>query len=501
MKSISPQISEGLYVLIKSLKKSEKRSFKLFINKQNKIDGQNTYLGLFNAIDKQEVYNEQLLLKKLKFSPRKLSYTKHLLYELILKSLRHLHDEQNPNFKLRTLLNNIEILYQKALYRQSYKMLIKAKQLAFDTDNYSYIPDLLRWSSQLFFHIPSIVEQYNMPQLPEEHHKITHKLYQELVLKGVRDAILCFQIKNPVVNTSAEHTHLKLLINHPILKVAPNDLTLQAKMAYYEILGVYHQLTNDLQNACDYYEKLVGLWENKKDFLVSMGYRYSQHIFVFLKLHMITHRDINFEQWFAKLDNAPMANTQENTERSALSLSLKKLYELLYKKELSLENEIEAILNLSPQKDASSFTLNYYLCLVCFSQKKLRKATLHLNNIFYHSHYKLLSTKQKGFIKILELILHYDLDNTMIVDHLHKSVYRFIHKYRKESNFERMVIKYLKKLYNTTDKDTVLLAFKKELQIFPKGAIPWQMFEFEILMNWVKNNAALYNTKGSVIIE
>ena len=122
------------------------------------------------------------------------------------------------------------------------------------------------------------MEQYNAPQLPEEHNKITHKLYQELVLKGIRDAILCFQIKTPVVSTSDELTHLKILINHPILKANPNDFTLQAKMAYYEALGVYSQLINDLNNACHYYEQLVGLWENRKDFLVSLGYQYQQHV-------------------------------------------------------------------------------------------------------------------------------------------------------------------------------------------------------------------------------
>ncbi|OJJ21197.1 hypothetical protein BKI52_11565 [marine bacterium AO1-C] len=482
MKSISLPISEGLFVLIKSLKKSEKRNFKLFINKQTKMDGINTYLRLFNAIDKQDNYNEELLIKKLKFSQRKLAYTKHLLYELVLKSLRHLHDERNPDFKLRTLLANTEILYQKALYRQSYKMLLKAKKLALETENYSYLPDVLRWSAQLFFHSLENSTPQHALGLIEDHKRITAKLNQELILKGIRETIFCFQCKHYVANTSEEQANLELLMNHPLLKLKPDNFSFQAKLAYLEINGMYFQLINHPKKAFQCYEKLVLLWDQNPKFRQLKSERHRQHLFVFLKLGLINRNHLNYLSWFTKFDQTPVVNAQEDTEKQALSLCLKKLYYFL-----NNVNGYKEGAETLRQSAGSSFTLNYHLSLIYFSQNKPSKALLHLNKVFYHPVTKTLSYKQQGFIKILELLLHYDLGNLNSIDHLHKSVYRFIHKYRKEAGFERMVIKYLKKLYNANNPSPVLLAFEQELRAFSKNLIPWQAFEQELLFTWIKS--------------
>ena len=48
---------DRLFELIKSLSKSEKRYFKLFCSSES---GKSNYLKLFDAIDKQEVYNERI---------------------------------------------------------------------------------------------------------------------------------------------------------------------------------------------------------------------------------------------------------------------------------------------------------------------------------------------------------------------------------------------------------------------------------------------------------
>ena len=54
---------ENLFVLIKSLSKSEKRQFKLYVGRME--SNQNSkFLILFNLLDKMEVYDEKIILKK-----------------------------------------------------------------------------------------------------------------------------------------------------------------------------------------------------------------------------------------------------------------------------------------------------------------------------------------------------------------------------------------------------------------------------------------------------
>ena len=78
---------ENLFVLIKSLSKSEKRQFKLFVGRMgSNLDSK--FLKLFNILDKIESYDEKLILKKRVVSKQQLSNLKAHLYKQILISLK-----------------------------------------------------------------------------------------------------------------------------------------------------------------------------------------------------------------------------------------------------------------------------------------------------------------------------------------------------------------------------------------------------------------------------
>jgi hypothetical protein len=118
--------------LIKSLKQAshEKRFFKLHSALQS---GDKNYLRIFDAIDKQKVYDEEGMKKLF----AKETFIKHLpseknhLYKLILKALRAYHcRELVVSGMLKQEIKNIEILYQKALYVECNKLLHRAKRIA-----------------------------------------------------------------------------------------------------------------------------------------------------------------------------------------------------------------------------------------------------------------------------------------------------------------------------------------------------------------------------------
>ena len=57
------ELKDNLFVLIKSLTKSEKRQFKLFVNRMgSNLDSK--FLNLFNLLEKSDRYDEKLILKK-----------------------------------------------------------------------------------------------------------------------------------------------------------------------------------------------------------------------------------------------------------------------------------------------------------------------------------------------------------------------------------------------------------------------------------------------------
>ena len=91
------KIKEDLLTLIKSLTKSEKRYFKLFIAK-NSIGESSNYIKLFDLIEKAGSVEKQIIQKLYQdedFMGNQFRVYKYLLYRQILKSLSAYHAERS----------------------------------------------------------------------------------------------------------------------------------------------------------------------------------------------------------------------------------------------------------------------------------------------------------------------------------------------------------------------------------------------------------------------
>ena len=57
------ELKDNLFVLIKSLTKSEKRQFKLYVGRMDSNED-SKFLKLFNQLDKMTLYKEDVIIKK-----------------------------------------------------------------------------------------------------------------------------------------------------------------------------------------------------------------------------------------------------------------------------------------------------------------------------------------------------------------------------------------------------------------------------------------------------
>jgi hypothetical protein len=103
--------ADPLFQLIKSLQKSEKRNFKLYI-RRNSANEDLKIIQLFDALDKIGNYDEAVLLKKLpSIKKQQLSNIKAHHYKQLLASLRLLSSEENIDIQLHEQLDYARILY------------------------------------------------------------------------------------------------------------------------------------------------------------------------------------------------------------------------------------------------------------------------------------------------------------------------------------------------------------------------------------------------------
>ena len=100
---------DEVFLLIKSLDKSEKRLFKLFANRHS-AQIELKIVQLFNAMDAMEEYQDELLLsKKGIFNKAQLPNLKAHLYKQILHALRQSPDTNDIDIILSVVKANIRI--------------------------------------------------------------------------------------------------------------------------------------------------------------------------------------------------------------------------------------------------------------------------------------------------------------------------------------------------------------------------------------------------------
>ena len=78
---------DNLFVLVKSLTKSEKRQFRLYVGRMGSNQDAK-FLNLFQQLDRMSRYEEKIILSKGIVTKQQLSNLKAHLYKQILVSLR-----------------------------------------------------------------------------------------------------------------------------------------------------------------------------------------------------------------------------------------------------------------------------------------------------------------------------------------------------------------------------------------------------------------------------
>jgi hypothetical protein len=125
---------DDLFELIRSLTPSEKRYFKLHADKYTGSDYKSHYEKLYDALQHwpSDSYDEKEFKKKQKGKAflKNLPTEKNYLKELLLKTLRNYHSENDRATSLHEMLLDIRLLLDKGLKNQAAKVIDRAMRIA-----------------------------------------------------------------------------------------------------------------------------------------------------------------------------------------------------------------------------------------------------------------------------------------------------------------------------------------------------------------------------------
>ena len=456
--------SEDIVKLIKSLSKSEKRYFKVFV-KNNK--GKNKYyIELFNLIDQQGTSLKKVIKDKVNtknFEERSFKLHKYRLYNLILKSLNAYHADNSNEDKILELIRQTKRLFDKNLYSQATKTLEKAKSIAAKYEKFPLLLELNQWEKKIIM-ASSIYEETNagdIKHLAEEERLTTQKVdnaneYWELY------ALMYIDYRISGGARMQENGNIKI-INKPILKDDKYALSYSSKRNYYAINILYYDLANDLQKAYEYAKNQIVYIESKPDQIEENPITYTMAVYNLLTISQYLKK---YEEFFKNISKLKSLLKKFPHPLSFLirffNMELMANIEIgHFRNAIALVPEIEALLN--KEKDKSNLLLEFFIlnkATLYFGIKDYQKALFNLNEIL-NKEKIYLSQEHYSFVRMFQVIIHFEKGNLELLPYLLKSLYRYLLQRKNLFKIESLLIKFFKTEFKTIiNKRNQIIAFK-----------------------------------------
>lgn len=463
--------SEHLFFLIKSLSKAEKRSFKLSA-KSNVNNGENNYTLLFDAIDRMNTYDHEVLVKKLKGKIRtdNISTLKVQLNNMILKSLRANNTMDDPRAELRKYMDYLYILYEKGLYSQCKKLLNKVKSLARDTGDYLSLDGL----SILEFHIAlkeanaEDLREYVDVTYPEvKEARKTNDILAEFEYLTVKMRLLT--LESTSVGGSLSPERFAPIIEHPIMNLPIEEYPLQCQIDYHTIWGHYHYTMKHPQKAYFHRKKALELQEQ-----TSLGMRYWLTHARFLLVCLTTYKmfdefDKELEHIMTVINKTP-ASKRSDTFEAELNTTL---YNIRFHRDLDEGNfariaeyidELEAhFSNAVHQIDTNlKMALFFNLSYAYLGNGEYKRALKWVNELLNTPEMRNLREDIHAHARVVNICTHYSLGNYDLIPSLVKSTQRYLKGKNRHTLILSSFLRFANRYFTEPYTDRLKEVFQKE---------------------------------------
>ena len=483
------KLSNKLCELISSMNKNEKGFFVKFAQSQRE---KSNYLDLFHALCDPNIETTETLEEKYPNAGflKNINFYQNYLYEVILKSLRFYFEDQHIDIQLYALLSEINVLEAKGLKKQSAMLLKKAKKKALAHHQYPILIEILKkQATQLV-----ATSQKN---LMEETSAIYAEIFDTLKIieeeftyrKLSHFMLLCYR-QGAWSATQRYPDLLKSISDDPAMNEGVEPRSFFAKYLKYNIRSIEAQIYGDSQVAHTNYLKILSIWEAHPALIKSNPNFFKINISNFLSNAILINQVDEFEKYIKILEGLETRNEKEKIEsfqnvvlfRILFFLNQNRLKEgEIYIK--SVEKKLETWTDkLNP---ARAVAIYYNILMLYFLIEEFGEAQKWANLILNKQN-KDIRVDAGFFARIMKLIIHYELNDDLILDSLHISLKRQLAGKKQKDNYEKTILLHFKHLMNNLSgnkKTQAFVRFKNDIAAF-KDLIP-QPISINELLIWL----------------
>lgn len=500
---------ENLFILIKSLSKSEKRQFKLYAGRVEA--NQNAkFLHLFNFLDRSSHYNEKEILKKNFVTKQQLSNLKAHLYRQILVSLRMNPSIKNTRIQIREQLDFATVLYQKGLYKQSLKILDKAKSIATRFEE--------KYTAFEIVELEKVIEsQYITPSMSNR----TEQLIRDASVLSDQNE-LCSQLSNlslqlyerltktGYAKSDEEFRNITKFFFERLPSVDYEQMGFRERLWFCKAHVWYSLLTQDFLSSFKFATRWVELFDHYPLMIYSHPVFYLKANNFLLEALVLIKYPKKFKQVLKKMEG--IVNSKDfpkNDNLGALSFLYSSNNQLnLY----FLEGKFKEGLVIIPkilhnierfknQIDPHHVMMLYYkLACLYFGCEQYEEAIVYLNQIVNNKDLK-MREDLLCFTRVLNLVAHYEAGYDFHIDRHIRDTYKFLLKMDDLHEVQKSMITFIRTLGNIYPHELKenFKKLHKELKPYEDDPYERRAFLYLDVLSWLESK--IYNKPIAKIIQ
>jgi len=456
---------------------------------------------LFDAIDKMDEYDEELLLKKNEsIKKQQLSNSKAHLYRQILSSLRLIKHEDNIDIQLHEQMDHARILYNKGLYHQSLKILDRLKDLARAHNQFTYLQQAIFFEKKIeALHITRSMQD-RADSLANEANQVTGQLDMISRLSNLSLQMYSWYIKNGHARNEKDAKD----INDFFESAMPADTGLAKgfyeRLYYYQAYCWFAFIRQDFLLYYRYTQKWVDLFHDEPKMIEVETAHYIKGMHNLLGAHFDLQNYDKFEETLKEFEAFAVSKivllNDNNRIQTFVYLHISKLnkhfMEGTFTEGLKLVPYIEEKLKeYHLYLDRHRVLVFYYkIASLYFGAGEHDTAIDYLNRII---NWKVdLRTDLQCYARLLHLIAHYELKNFDILEYLTKSVYRFMAKMENLSVVEEEIFNFIRKSFHLTPRN-LKPEFEKllaRLKQYERKRYETRAFMYLDIISWLESKVS-----------
>ena len=491
------QLKDNLFVLIKSLTKSEKRQFKLYVGRMDSNED-SKFLKLFNLLDKMDFYNEDLILKKKIVSKLQLSNLKAHLYKQILISLRLNPQHKNVKLHIRGQIDFATILYQKGLYKQSLKILDKAKSFALKYDENASAYEIVEFEKLIesLYVTRSLSNRTNELVSQTNHLREQNEVYSNL--SNISLQLYEKLIKAGYAKSDVESKEIKKFFKQKIKSFRLGELGFRETLVYYQIWVWYSLLIQDFLSSYKYASKWIDTFNKSPEMIAIHPVFYLKGYNFLLEALALIKYPSKFKNKLNDLINVVEDKSfPRNQNLNALIFIYK--YNNLFNLHV-LEGDFKESIKIIPRvlegiEENKNFIDHHHIMLLYFkiacmyfTVNDYDNCIKYVNMIMKNKNIKMREDLQ-CFTRVLNLIAHWEAGYDYYLDKIIRETYNYLDKMNDLHEVQKTILKYLNGLENIYPGEIkgFLRNLHSELKKFEDDPYEKRAFLYLDIISWLES--------------